>query len=276
VEEAALAIVRIADSHMTDLIRRVSVQRGFDPRRFVIYAFGGAGPPHACSYAAGLGARTIVVPSFASEFSAFGIAASDLLAVAEASEPMDAPFDVARLDEILTDLEDRTRAELGSSGVDPGGVVFQRFALLRYRGQVHELRVPVPQLNGSAEPLLAAFAERYGERYGTGAAGARTGVQVLTFMVHASGALVHPRLEEEPAGDAEPAADARAGTRDVIFAGGTLATPIYRAEHLRHGNRITGPAVLEAPTTTVVLHARQVAFVDALRNLVVSLPEDER
>jgi N-methylhydantoinase A len=269
--EAALAVARIADSHMTDLIRRVSVERGYDPRRFVIYAFGGAGPPHAGSYGAGLGARRVVIPALASEFSAFGIGASDLLVVSEASHPCRAPFDTAQLEQILDGLEQRAHAELSASGVPSADMTFRRFARLRYGGQVHELRVPVPRLNGSDEPLLAEFHRLYEAKYGRGAAYREAGVQALTFIVHGYGRLHHPALEAQASAGPQPAADAIVERRQVVFAEGPLDTPVYRSERLRAGNRLHGPAVIEAPTTTVVVFPRQLAEVDELGSVILTM-----
>lgn len=265
---AALAIVRIAEAHMTDLVRRVSIERGFDPRRFHLYAFGGAGPTHAGIYGAGVGVKAVVVPLTASEFSAFGIGASDLLAVSEISEPANAPFDVPRLEAIFTELEALAVAELAANGVATDKVTSARFMRLRYRGQVHELRTPVPPLNGSDAPVIEAFERLYEGRYGKGAGYRRAGIQALTYIVHAIGRLSLPALEPEARGSPEPAADACVERRPVVFtAAGPVETPIYRIERLRHGNRIAGPAIIQAPTTTVVLHVGQIAEVDAYRNL---------
>lgn len=269
VPQAALDILRIADSHMTDLVRRVSIERGFDPRRFVIYAFGGAGPTHVGSYGAGMRARAAVVPAFASEFSAFGIGSSDILAVAEMSEPANAPLDVDRLKAIFADLEERATGELSANGVDEQRMTFRRFVRLRYRGQVHELRTPVPALNGSDAPLLDAFERLYEAKYGRGAAYKQAGIQALTYIVHGHGALLHPVLEAEPLGD-ERADGALAGRRAVFFEpDGPVETDVYRFELLRPGNRLFGPAVVEAPTTTILVHPRQQAYVDQYRNVTL-------
>jgi N-methylhydantoinase A len=273
-QEAALAVARIADAHMTDLIRRVSVERGYDPRRFVIYAFGGAGPPQAGSFGAGLGVKRVVIPALASEFSAFGIGASDLLVVSEASDPCEAPFEVGRLESTFAGLEQRAAAELAASGVAADHTTFQRFARLRYVGQVHELRVPVPRLNGSDQPLLEEFQRRYEGKYGSGAAYREAGIQALTFIVHAFGRLNHPALDARgggASGATEPVA-----TREVVFREGALATRVYRAEDLGVGARLEGPAIVEARTTTTVVFPGQTAELDELHNLVVDVSQASR
>lgn len=271
VTEAALAIVRIAEAHMADLVRRVSVERGFDPRRFYIYAFGGAGPAHAAAYGAGLGAKAVVVPAMASEFSAFGIATSDLMAVAEISEPSNAPFDAGRIEDIFAELEGRAAKELAANGVPTDAVTYERYMRLRYRGQVNELRTPVPPLDGTDGPVIEAFESLYEARFGKGAGYRRVGIQALTYMVHASGVLGAPTIEPTRRGRAQPVKAALAGRRAVVFAaGGAVETPVLRSRHLRHGNRIEGPAIIEAPTTTIVVPPDHEATVDAYGNIAMT------
>lgn len=275
VVEAALAIVRIVDAQMADLVRRVSVERGFDPRRFVIYAFGGAGPGHVAAYGAGIGAAGAVVPTLASELSAFGIAGSDILAVAEASEPTSSPFEVGRIEERLAALERRAGEELAASGVPAERIAFRRFARLRYQGQVHELRTPVPELNGSDAPIVDAFERLYAAKFGGAAAYRRAGLELLTYIVHGYGTLNHPALADEPEAT-DDASGALVERRGVTFADrGEVETPIYRTQLLAPGNVVEGPAVIEAPTTTTIVHPGQTARVDRLRNLSLSLGREE-
>ena len=270
VSDASLAILRIAESHMTDLVRRVSVERGFDPRRFYIYAFGGAGPAHAGAYGAALGAKGVIVPVMASEFSAFGIGTSDLLAIAEISEPLDAPFDMARLRQIYSELEQQALHELEKNSVPTDQVSYDRYMRLKYRGQVHELRTAIPPLGDTDAPIIEAFERLYEARYGSGAGYRRAGIQALTYMVHGSGSLNVPSLEPEERSDPAPRKDALAGHRAVVFAStGPEQTPIFRSMHLRHGNRIAGPAIIEAPTTTIVIRPGQHATLDCYRNVVL-------
>lgn len=272
--EAALAIVRIADAHMSDLVRRVSIERGYDPRRFVVYAFGGAGPLHVGGYAADLHAREALIPAFASEFSAFGIAGSDLLAVAELSEPANAPLDVGRLEELFRELERRAALELAENGVAPEHMSFGRFVRLRYRGQVHEVRTPVPSLNGSDAPLIDAFERLYEEKFGRGAAYRQAGIQAMTYIVHGFGALFHPALERSSrrrSGAPVPVAE-----RPVVFsATGPTTTSVFRSEALAPGDELVGPVVIEAPTTTILVHPGRTAAVDAFRNIVLTLEGDD-
>ena len=271
VTEGALAVLRIAEAHMADLVRRVSIERGYDPRRFHIYAFGGAGPAHAGAYGSGLGAKSVIVPVTASEFSAFGIATADLLSVVELSEPQYAPFDTARLRKIYAELEKRAANELAANGIATEQVVYERFMRIKYRGQVNELRTPIPAFTDSDAPIVDAFEQLYAARYGSDAGYRQAGIQALTYMVHASGSLNVPSLEPEAPSGKTPTADSLVGTRPVVYTSdGPVDTPIYRSVRLHCGNLIPGPAIIEAPTTTIVVHPDQKAVVDAYRNIALT------
>lgn len=274
VAETAMGIIDIADAHMADLVRKVTVERGFDPREFVLFAFGGAGPMHACAYGPAAGCKTIVVPSAASEFSAFGIGGSDVMVVEERSQPMQAPFDPDVLDGIYAQLEARARRDLLANGIDEERTYVHRFARLRYRGQVNEIDAPVPSGRldeAEVERALTSFERIYEQRYGKGTAYRHAGIQAITFRVHAFGRLHEPDLRPRDEAGVDPA-DAHKGERLVYFrsAGGFVATPIYAYERLTAGNIVAGPAVIEAVDTTVVVHPGQEARVDGFLDLVIT------
>ena len=128
---------------MADLIRKVTIQKGFDPRDFALFAFGGAGPVHAAVFARELGIDRVVIPQgeTASVWCAFGAVASDILHVDERVEITRAPFDPARISALLAELRARGAAQLERDGVTRER---QRFALsvdMRHRGQINEVEV---------------------------------------------------------------------------------------------------------------------------------------
>jgi len=272
VPEAAMAIVDILDARMADLVRMSTIGRGYDPREFALFAFGGAGPLHVGAYAADVGTRLTVVPANSAVFSAFGIAASDPVAVAQASDPMIAPFDAGRLEAAYDSLAARAVEELRANGVAPDDITATREVELRYRGQVHEVRVPVPDGpldDESLAALMAEFRRRYNRRYGSGAA-ADAAVEARTFVVRGVGRQAKPELRPAPLGPADPAAAAVAERR-VWFRplGGFVPTPVYRRELLRPGNRVEGHAIIEAADTTMLIHPGQRADVDAWGNILL-------
>lgn len=273
VVEAAMGIVDILDARMADLVRMETIGRGFDPREFALFAFGGAGPLHVGAYGVEVGAKPVVVPSHSSVFSAYGIAGSDLVRVSQTSDPMIAPFDLERLTAVYNRMEQATLADLESGGISRDHVTLHRDIELRYRGQVHEVRVPVPPGDldsAQMDVVLADFERRYNQRYGRGAAYRRAGIEARTFLVRGIGRLLKPEQPPVALGAPDPAA-ARAGERPVYFRelGGFAPTPVYRREALAPGHVVPGPAVVEAVDTTVLLHPGQMARVDGWANLLL-------
>ena len=122
IQEFAAGAVRIAETKMAELIRQMTLQRGLDPRDFVIFAYGGAGPTHACEYARELGIRHIVVPlgTISSAWSAFGTLCADILHVYEKSDFLSQPFDLEHINQTFGELESQGRKQLEEDGVDPG------------------------------------------------------------------------------------------------------------------------------------------------------------
>jgi N-methylhydantoinase A len=142
---------------------------------------------------------------------------------------------------------------------------------MRYRGQVHEVRVPVPTKVFDADALgrlTADFEARYNRRYGRGAAYGQAELEARTYLVRGVGRLVKPQLRPQYLGGEDPAG-ARSGERAVFFRqlGGFVSTAIYRRDRLEPGNRIRGPAVIEAADTTVLVHPGQEVRVDSWTNI---------
>jgi N-methylhydantoinase A len=274
VEQAAMGIVEILDARMADLVRRETIGRGYDPREFAIFAFGGAGPLHVGAYGFDVGTRAIVVPAFASVFSAFGIAGADVVSVQQTSDPMIAPLDLAKLNRIYSDLDRAALADLDSDGISRDGARVQREIEMRYRGQVHDVRVPVPSgtlSEGHVADIMRAFESMYTRRYGKGTAHDEAGVEARTYVTRGVGRLATPALHLEPLGP-EDSREAKIGERKVFFRqlGGYTDTAIYRWDALAPGHVLRGPAVVEATTTSTVVHPAQIARVDGLHNLLLS------
>ncbi len=277
VEEAAAAIHTVQNAQTGDLLRKTVVEAGHDPRDFVLYAFGGAGPAHCAGYAAEVGCTEVVVPlgPVASAFSAFGLASSDIVLAAELSDPTVVPFDPARAEAAFARLEAQVRAGLERQGLDLATVELHREIDMRYTMQLAEVTAPVaagPLDTAAIEAAAAAFEERYAALYGRDAGFREAGIQAITFRVRGVGVLpFSPQLPAVPdAGSPDPG-PARTGTRPVCLgaAAGWVDTPIYDYGALRAGHVIAGPAVVEVPTTTVVVPAGATGTVDRLGNLTI-------
>ncbi len=274
VVEAASGAVQIVEFHMADLMRQMTVQRGLDPRDFVVYAYGGGGPVHAVSYSRELGCETIVIPlgSVASTWSALGIQSADLLHVYEKAELLIAPFDADRINTIFADLEEKGRAQLREDGIADPDIRFLRTVDMKFRLQIHRVEVPVP--GGVLTPrdtaqLMQDFADKYDALYGKGSAFKDAGMEIGVLRVSAIGAMTRPTLSRQERQSGELAV----GQREVYWRELKRfgATPIYDGSVLASRQPIIGPAIVEMPETTIVLHPESSGQLDEYGNFIITL-----
>lgn len=275
--EAAAGVVEIASQKMADLVRRETIGRGYDPRDFVLYAYGGAGPLHATLYGRELGAQAIVVPfgGLAPVFSAFGIATADMVHIEELSDPQIAPFDVDRIVESLERLRNQTHERLIRQGVADTNIVHSFTAEMRYVKQVFEVSVnlDVERLRTSgAEGLERDFEGAYESLYGKGSGFREAGIELVTLRASALGrSHIRPTLPRRAKGDPNPS-KARRGSRRVFWrdVGGYADTPVFDGHGLAPGHRIEGPAMVEERATAIPLHPGQQLEVDEMGNLIIT------
>ena len=253
------------------------VEAGYDPREFVLYAFGGAGPAYCASYGAEVGVREVVVPlgPVASAFSAYGLASSDIVLAREISDPGQMPLPSALVQRHFSELEAALGEDLKRQGLRYDRIEYVRSIDLRYTSQLAEVSVLVPggDLDDAAMRATAAdFERRYAELFGEGTGFSAAGVQAITFRVRATGILpFNPQLPKlADAGHPDPSS-ALHTVRKVCLSPrhGFVDTPVYDYRKLRQGHVITGPAVIEVPTTTVVVPPQMTGKVDHLGNLTI-------
>ncbi len=276
--ETAAGAIRVVEHQMADLVRKATVQKGYDPRDCVVFAYGGAGPVHAGVYARELGAQGAVVPlgGVCSLWSALGAASADLLHIFEAVDILPSPFDPSRVAVHFAELEARGRAELHADGVDAKDARVARSADIRYKGQIHEVEVPVTAdtLDEAAlTRLVGDFHRRYETVYGSGAGFREARVEIVTFRVRASAVSAKPRIVAAPEGDRDPDRAAEAGRRPVYWSelGDFEPTRVLWGDRLRPGNVVAGPAIIQVPDTTIVVHPFEAARIDPYGNVLVDL-----
>jgi N-methylhydantoinase A len=182
--ETAAGICRIVELQMADVIRKVTVEKGFDPRDFVLFAFGGAGPAHAGVFARELGVRKIVIPQrkAASTWCAFGAAAADVLHIYEHSEIMGTPVPAKRVNDLLDRLQRRGKATMTGEGIRASRQRFEYSLDVRHKGQINEVEVLLPweRLPAGYEPALRKlFVDKYEKLYGRGSALAGAQLEIV-------------------------------------------------------------------------------------------------
>ena len=278
VEDAAAAIHAAQNAQTGDLLRKSVVEAGHDPRDFVLYAFGGSGPAFCAKYATHLGVAEVVVPlgPVASAFSAYGLAASDIALAQELSDPAQLPVDAVRAEKNFAQLEDQVRQGLDRQGLTFDRVEIVREVDMRYAMQLAEVTVPVgdgPLDENAMQAAADRFEARYAELYGQGSGFSAAGIQAITYRVRGRGVLpFSPELPPLERASGEPEVS---GRRPVYLeiGQGFVDTPIYDYTALRAGHVVSGPAVIEVPTTTVVVPEGRTGTVDELGNLHITHTE---
>jgi N-methylhydantoinase A len=277
--EAASGIARIAEFKMSDIIRKMTVEKGFDPRDFVLFAFGGAGPAHAGVFAYELGVQKVIVPQkeIASSWCAFGAASADILHVYEQVDIQASPFDVTRVNRALAALERKATAQMQRDRIAAARRRFHFSLDMRHRGQINEVEVPLPERRldpGFESALRRRFATRYEQLYGRGSSYEEARTEIVTLRLRASAATPRPQLAKV-AKRTRIAAQALRGKRSIYWADlkRASATPIYDGALLAPGNRIAGPAVVETTDTTVVVQPSRSLAVDAYGNFEIKFPK---
>ncbi len=273
-EQTAMAAIRIVENQMADAIRLASVQQGYDPRHMSLFAYGGAGPLHGVALARELGIGRVVVPlsDLAAGWSAFGIASSDVLVVEEDALSLVSPFEAATLAAGFDQLEAKVLERMKVQDIAPADVTLVRYADMRYQRQVNEVEVELPGGAVDVDALTAAFEREYGRLFGEGTGFAAAGFAITGLRVRGSARSGEFSLAE--AAVTESVADARRGERLILFpegGGEREAVPIFDGPALAPGVDVVGPAIVEFPDTSVIVHGGAVAGVDPFGSVVVQL-----
>lgn len=264
-EDVARGIIRIANSNMVNALKLVSVNRGYDPRDFTLVVFGGGGPMHGVALGQELGVKKVVVPRGAPVFSAWGMMMSDLRRDYFVTRLMDSA-DREGLDALLSHTMERARAEYAREGFGPDKVSLKPMVRCRYQNQEFAVEVPVPAGPVTEETLtkmVSEFHEIYEREYTYRLA---AGVEIIGLHLVAAAEVGKLELVALPKTGAK-LEDAVKGRRMVDYATeGRHEATIYDSTKFEPGMRFTGPAVIEDPGTTIVVHPGNRVFIDDFGN----------
>jgi N-methylhydantoinase A len=272
VQEAALAVLQVANVRMGGAIRMVSVSLGADPRDFALFAFGGAGPLHATALARELGIPRVLVPARPGITNAIGCVAADLRHdfVRTVNRPLGGLED-GLLGSVFGEQADAGRAMIGAESVAVDAVRCHHSLDMQFVGQTHLLRVEVPDPGWSRDQVRAAFEEVYFKRFRV----TLDNIQASIVNVNTSVVGLRPPVDLsgliDAAGRRATVEAAQSGSRAVAFEGGSVETPVYWRDHLPLRGVIEGPALIEQMDTTVLVEPGCVARGDAFGNLIVEV-----
>lgn len=270
-DDVARGIVRIANNNMVNALKLVSLNRGFDPRDFTLVAFGGGGAMHAVALGTELGVKKVVIPAGASVFSAWGMMMSDLRRDYFVTRLADLKAGSAiAIEALFAETEALAHRQFAEEGVDRAKVKFLRYGKFRYQNQEHTTEVLIEGAisDESLAAIEAAFHETYEREYTY-----RLDAPVELVGIHlvASAEVGKLKMQEKPL-SATPTSAARKGERTVDYAlEGIHPAAIYDGEKLEPGMAFTGPAIIEDPGTTIVIHPGNRVEVDGFGNIHIHL-----
>jgi len=270
--EVAKGIIQIADFNMVNALKLVSINRGFDPRDFVLIAFGGGGGMHAVSLAQELGVKKVIIPNAAGVFSAWGMMMSELrrdqfvtkLVLLSDADSLNSA------QELLSELEHKSRAQYLRENVKDSDIRVERSVKLRYQNQEHAVEIqllPGESLSGDSKAVVARFHEQYEREYTyrLEAPVEMVGLHVVAFASVGKLEILQQECVEDPA------ASARKGTREVDYASaGVHRADIYDSTKLRPGMTFEGPAIIEDPGTTIVVYPGNAVSIDGYGNTCIN------
>jgi N-methylhydantoinase A len=271
-DEAARAIVRIANNNMVNALKLVSLNRGYDPRDFTLVAFGGGGGMHAVALAAELGIRKVVIPRAAEVFSAWGMLMSDLRRDYFVTRLLTLTADNAGpLNGLFAEVLDTALEQFGREGVQPGRVSFLRYAKLRYENQEHSVEVLLPDGDidaGATDEIAHRFHIAYEREYTYRLDAPVEFVGAHVVAIADVGKLKPARLPVS----GRSLEEARKPSRTVDYATeGAHHASIYAGELLEPGMNFDGPAVVETKGSTIAIHPGNEVTVDDYGNLLITL-----
>jgi len=270
-EEAAQGIITVVNANMVRGIRRVSVERGYDPREFSLVCFGGAGPVHGVEMARSLDISEVIIPKNPGIASAFGMLSADVRHdYVQTYIIHTKKAQVKDLISIYRDLENKGIEQLTEEGFSKRSMVLIGSADMRYVGQAYELSVPVKNGELTQEDIIEVtklFHNLHYKAYGYSRE--KEEVEFVNLRVVALGKLPRLRLPKERVitkGSPEVK-----GYRDVFFESRYIKTPIYERDEMLAGHKIQGPTIIEQLDSTTVIFPNQTATIDEYGNILIKI-----
>jgi len=262
--ELAEGILSVANTAMEKAIRVISVERGYDPREFTLFTFGGAGGMHAAYLARLLGIPKVLIPNNPGILSAIGMLMADIIKDYSLTVMLNqGDIDRGQISKLFHDLEVKGKKDLISEGVHEKRIILERYLDMRYEGQSYEIIVPFN------EDYVEGFHSLHEKNYGYRNNEKR--VEIVNLRLRARGIPEKPEFQKSQLSSEPPADEALLGQREVVFDSEPMRTHVFKRERLKPGNRIDGPSILVEYSSTIVVPPFAEAFVDTYRNLIIHI-----
>jgi|YelNatPaOPRAMG01_1025707.scaffolds.fasta_scaffold30813_2 N-methylhydantoinase A len=276
IKSAAYGAIRVANDNSSNLIRLISVSKGYDPREFTLIAHGGSGPMMAPFIAEELGIPKIIIPAIPSGvFNAWGMIGLDIrheLVQTEVQEIEESDIFSKFFNSIFADLENKVFRTFENEGVNIEKVDIERYLDLRYLGQAHTLKIPVPSGTVGIEEIKKIkdrFHEAHFKEYGFSLVD--SGIEVVNFHLVGIYRIKHPKIEKQiNLGSLEKA---YIGTRAIFNGKNEEEVPIYKKEKLPSNITLDGPCIVEGDTSTIIVTPSFRAYHDEFGNLIMVAKE---
>ncbi|MGJ4855263.1 hydantoinase/oxoprolinase family protein [Labrys sp. La1] len=272
--EAAEGMIEMLEADANNALRRVISGQGIHPSEFTLLSYGGSGPLHLAGCSRGIGFRDIITFQFAAAFSAFGCTTADYMRRHSISTQIDISSSAgddslaataARISGVWEELRDAAIKEMAADGHALDKIRTEPFLMMRYTGQLEDVEVLAPLHQAATaddmRTIITAFEEVYGKinhrvsRYGS------AGYSVMELGLIATADKVKPTLLRRPLGATNPA-PAHKGTRETYMGGRWHKADLYEMDDLQPGHEVKGPAIIEHPATTLVVHPGDSVFID--------------
>lgn len=270
-EEAASAIIEVANANMSDAVRLISVRRGYDPRDFALVAFGGAGPLHGAELAKDLNIPIVIVPPHPGVAAAMGCLLVDVRHdISKTYVKNAADATAVELLEQFAEMKKEANMLLEEEGIPEESATLMNYVDLRYKGQWRSLAIPAPDNFESLLPILEEFHKEHAREFAF--SDDTQPVEIYGLRVTAIGTVPKPEL---PTYEVEGKLDAAIKeTRPVYFNNTFTKATVYNRELIPVGAVIEGPAIVDQLDTTTVIPSGFVAKVDAYKNIIISVTTD--
>ena len=278
VEKAAAGVIELLDYRLKYYLSSIISGKGYSPRDFVLFSYGGGGPLHTYGYTEGLGFREVLIPAWAAGFSAYGCGAADYEYRYDASTLINVGANASdtekveggrQLQKAWEELERKVASEFEKVGIPREKVRFEYGCHMMYQGQLNDLEVvsPVTTFNSARDwdQLAEAFDELYGKVYTQAARSSEFGYTITMATVRGITDIVKPRVPQEEEQGPVPPPKAYKGERKMYWKGLWVKAGIWEMPELRAGNVLEGPAIIEDPATTFIVPPGFKTFLDQHR-----------